>query len=209
MNQQQKQNQLLANSNAILLLTPSPSYLSLLHINNFTVNQSPNVNLNSASSITSLTSHLSKSNNIVIESSILYLRQFKKLFQLLISSIESNYPHNNIKHNHYLFVNSEATNCFDALTSRCLSSDILSSSKSHQWNNMIEFSSFDILVNKISSQPKSLKSQARRYILNQLVTVQKKQKSDNTENRVLLIKNQVFQLPLPKRIQNYLLFIHN
>lgn len=188
----QKQNQLLANSDPILLLTPSPSFLSLLHINS----TSPNSCLDTF-----------KSKNIVIESSILYLRQFKKLIGLLLNSIESNYSHSFIIHSHLLLnnngngvvigQNSAVSNCYPA------------EALIHQRKkNKKEYSSLDTLIEKISTHPKSLKNQARRCILNHLIGIQRKQRSDHSNHPVYLIKNQVLQLSLPKRIQNYLLFIN-
>ena len=191
----QRQNQLLANSDPILLLTPSPSFLSLLHINS----TSPNSSLD-----------IFKSKNIVIESSILYLRQFKKITGLLLSSIESNYSHCFIIHSHLLLNNNGSSNGVaigqNSAVSNCYPTEALTHQQRNE--NKKEFSSLDTLIEKISSHPKSLKTQARQCILNHLIGIQRKQRSDHRNHPVYLIKNQALQLPLPKRIQNYLLFIN-
>lgn len=208
-----KQNQLLVNSNPVLLLTPSPSYLALLNINIPNNNLSPSSHANHFESLLlPMTGDILKSKNIVIESSILYLSQFKKLVALLLNSIESNFSQSLTTQNDMRFNNS---NIIDNVASqsiisfRCLHSDISFFHSKSYHRSFADYWSLDALMDKMSCQPKSLKVLSRRSILNQLITIQKKQNLENNDNRTLLIKNQVLKLPLPKRMQNYLLFINN
>lgn len=182
-----KQNQLLVSSNPILLLTPSPSYLSLLHLSH-AVNTSPKSSGTQINSALMPSAVIVKSKNIVIESSILFLRQFKHLIKLLLNSIESNYTHG-------LFVNSYM---------------IISGLETRHEHEPVhgKKGDYERLVDKFSNEPRSLKVQSRRCILNLLVGTQKRARLDNSDDRVVLIKNQVLQLPLPRKIQNYLLFIN-
>lgn len=213
----QKQNQLLISSDPILLLTPSPSYLSLLQFNNTVNNSSPNSNANHLNNVCSSVASpalMIQSKNIVIESSILYLRQFKKLLLLLIDSIETNYTHNCIVYSFQLLNRTQIRSSI-RLGQHCLADshydetqDSRNHRKSNGRNNQKNLPSHEELINKLNTHPKSLKVQSRRCILNQLIVIQKKSKSELASDRVFLIKNQVLQLPLPKRMQNYLLYLN-
>lgn len=233
-----KRHQLLANSNPILLLTPSASYLSLL-INN------PNNHTNTSQATSLSQQHQQplalmtiKSKNIVIESSILFLRQYKRLVKLILDSIESCgsslvINHSNF-HSHYQ--DQSLSSCSNGTAVLYISNNQQQQQQQqpqtgvhyhhhhhhhhhyhhhhhhnneadHLTSNSHSLESLEAFLERLETQPRSLKTLARRQVLNRLIEVQKKRHYDNINEFVYLVKNQVIQLRLPKRIQNYLLFI--
>lgn len=250
------QNQLLMHSTPILLLTPSPPFFSLLQVAThyhhhyhgaaapLSKSNSAHVGFQPTTAAAATTigptpavMAMIKSQNIVIESAILFLRAFKRIVKLLLNSIESNYSSAMLIHTYNNLLISSATHLSSPTPSpspmllvnspRLRSCSPLSevSGKHNHYNanhhhhhhhehphhhnhhhHSHKKDSLDSLLDKLTTQPKSLKVLSRRLVLNSLVSIQKRRRDDNTEDKIALIKNQVLQLPLPKRLQNYLLF---
>jgi hypothetical protein len=191
-----------SNLNPILLLTPSPSYDSLISLSSSPTN----------TATTSSTPLIS--NNIMIDKSVLFLNHYKKFVKLLYDSMDNNtikqcLNHKKNQHRHHssfrsnLHISKE-THSLDSLpepTKQKLD-DHISSLK------LYSIESLDMYLERLASTPRSLKSIVRRLILNKLIELQKSEKNHTEKNQELItIANQVSQLPLPKRIMDFLLFI--
>ncbi|CAF0923731.1 unnamed protein product [Brachionus calyciflorus] len=175
-------------SNPICLLTPSPSYSSLINLN------------------AGIISNSVKSNNIVIDSSILFLNYYKRYVKLLFDSMENErisevLKSRNIRvelsnggfcthHNHYHHHNYHRSGYH---------------LKSGQKVYAIE--SLDMYLERLVASPRSLKSLCRRSILNRLSETQKLQNDLNNDNGLVQVASQIEDFNLPKRVKNYLLFI--
>ncbi len=173
-------------SSPILLLTPTPSYESLLF-------------LVAGSSIGSF------SNNIIIENNLLFLNHYKNFIQLFYDCMESDCIKRSFiskceKHCHHQnyfyhsYYNHSISSSSSGVSSR------RSSCSSHHMPKLYSIESLDIYLENLASNPRSLKSIARRLILNRLTVNQ-------TDKHKNVLANRVAQLALPNRIKDYLLFI--
>ena len=184
-------------SNPICLLTPSPSYVSLLTLNNL-----------SGAANQVLSSSGIKSNNIVVDSMVLFLNYYKRFVKLLFDSMENS----KIK---------------EVIGSKNLTNDLqLCSHHGHQHHHSYHHSSvhkiakniphgkkvysiepLDMYLERLVSSPRSLKSICRRMILNRLKENGKLANDLNSETSLIQVTTQIDDLPAPKRVKNYLLFI--
>lgn len=203
----------LAPSNPILLLTPSASYVSMTLSS---ISNQSNLVQNSLATL--------KSDNIIVDSSVLFLNHYKRFVKLLYDSMETSKVievvksksltaspealyspsshsscHHHHNHNHSIHQHRYRRN-----------SSTGSPLYLNQSNKIYAVESLEMYLERLVTSPRSLKSLARRFILNKLVESEKKKKQisdSNDSNSLLPISVQVSKLPLPKRIKNYLLFI--
>ncbi|RNA15339.1 hypothetical protein BpHYR1_010782 [Brachionus plicatilis] len=179
-------------SNPICLLTPSASFASFLALNN----------------LNGVTSNV-KSNNIVVDSMVLFLNYYKRFVKLLFDSME----------------NSKINEIF---VSKSLVGDLqLCSHHNHQHHHSYHHSSssmpnaknlppgqkvyslesLDMYLERLVSSPRSLKSICRRMILSRLKENGKLTNDLNNESTLIQVTAQIDDLPAPKPVKNYLLFI--
>ena len=219
-------------SHSVLLLTPTPSYASMLSI--------------SSASSSPLFISPDRSSNVIIDSSMLFLSYYKKIVKLLFDSMNDDVLRDCVKslntsnqHNHYRSHNSHNQNY-----NRCYPSTPSSSKpatpyqqnshqikcsvcSSHAHLNACATESLDMYLERLASNPRSLKSLARRKILNRLIDTEQNRSSSTTNKFLNNSKNHhqcstkssnksssliatpylVNKLSLPKRVKNYLLYI--
>jgi len=178
--------------NPILLLTPSPSYDSLISL---PLSQSNNCTY--ATTMSNNNNNNNSNNNIIIDKSILFLNHYKKFVKLLYDSMDNNTIKQCLKHkkNHYkhYYIRNYSVDTVEKQDG-----DHLAALK------LYSVESLDMYLEKLASTPRTLKSIVRRHVLNQLIQNQKMNKSTD---KLTAIAKQVEQLPLPRRIMDYLLFI--
>lgn len=176
-------------NNPVCLLTPSVSYASLITLNG----------LNGGTVSANI-----KSNNIVIDSSVLFLNYYKRFAKLLFDSMDNG-------------------KILEVVRSRNLCTDIQfcthhqhTNQSSHHSRNVkslqsgqkiYAIESLDMYLERLVSSPRSLKSLCRRMILNRLSETQKISNDLNNEVGLVQVTSQIEQLSVPKRVKNYLLFI--
>ena len=174
------------------LLTPCPSNDSLISMSN------------------------NQQQNVIIDKSVLFLNYYKKFVKLLYDSMDNNTIKQCLKnkknqHRHHSYLHRTRVNSSTSsysLTHTLDSIETENSSDESTASKIYSIESLDMYLERLASTPRSLKSIVRRHILNRLID---SAKSDITHNRFqssnCSIGQQVAQLPLPKRIMDYLLFI--
>ena len=199
-------------SHSILLLTPTPSYASMLSI--------------SSASSSPLFISPDRSNNVLIDTSVLFLNHYKKIVKLLFDSMNadtireclkatsyhSSY-HSQQRHGHYNRCGPTAS----SIANKCASQTPSLTSHHHQkcvsCLSSSQMESLDVYLERLATNPRSLKSLARQNILNRVVTLKKAKKFSSHEHHyskhanLIATPALVEQLPLPKRVKNYLLYI--
>ena len=175
-------NQSFSNS-PILLLTPTPSFASLL-----TLASPPS------------SAALALNHNVVIDSSILFLNHYKSFVKLLYDSMDMI--------NIQKCLTRKGNHCCSPETITNSETTIKTVNTTLPTNQVIQIESLDEYLERLVLTPRSLKSITRRAILSNLVERQNLKTNPNmTSSKEPLIINQVCQLPLPERVKEYLLFI--
>jgi hypothetical protein len=198
-------------SQSVLLLTPTPSYASMLSISS--VSASP------------LFISPDRTNNILVDTSVLFLNYYKKIVKLLFDSMNvdtlrecvkssKSQQYSNLNFN--LNRNNNNTRCYPLTDSRPTNNNN-SNNKSSKCNaclsstNVCPCESLDGYLERLTSNPRSLKSMTRRNILDRLVELQEARTQRQSKHKatplgLISTSNLVNQLPLPKRLKSYLLY---
>jgi hypothetical protein len=187
-----------------LLLTPSPSLASLFSISSATSNCSNN------------NVHSSKHGKGFWDSSFFIINHYKYIIQFLFDAMDEKLVKEYLSYRfNYISTPSGLFN-IPNINDACHGNPNMPSSSLF---NYLHFESLDDYLERLSKTPRSLKSLCRRHILNRLVQLEKsrenifqetsKKQSQRSEiqNTTIIIANQVNQLPVSKRIKDYLLFI--
>lgn len=209
-------------SSPILLLTPAPSYESLLLLAGGTYSSQSSNNIIIDSSLL-LLSHYK--NFIKLLYDTMESESINKCLKYKMHSHEShihcshyhNHHHhqhrtshlNHRNHHHHHYHNNHhhhhhQHNSHHHHHQKRAQSDesLISSSKLYQTETL------DTYLERLASTPRTLKSITRRHILNQLSEQQAKQTlGDNPLFKTEIVANQIFQLELPNKLKDYLLFI--
>lgn len=179
-------------SSPICLLTPSPSCVSLLGLSGAINQVLPSLSI--------------KSNNIVVDSMVLFLNYYKRFVKLLFDSMENSKIHEIVVAKH---LNNDLQFCSHYGHQHHHS---FHHSSNHRKNvphskKIYSIEPLDMYLERLVSSPRSLKSICRRMILNRLKENVKLANDLNNETGAIQVAAQIDDLPAPKRVKNYLLFI--